>query len=416
MIMDFVREQLATNQFFQGAGLVAVMAALWGWVRGWPRIIWHWTIYHTTVLVEIPNGDPAFEWIEAWLANHQYTRRTARRITASTRRRAGIYDDDDQTRETMLTLAPGNHYVWEGWFKFMVIKRERNTNVEAGGYTGGHGGRKKFFESFTVRMLGRNRQRALDLIEEAKKVAQAQQDKNLITIRKIKYDRWDILTKRSGRDIDTVIMDDFALEGLVEDMSWFFRHYDWYRVRGIPYRRGYLFHGQPGNGKSSLIAALATHFNQDIGFMSLREMNDDEVMDAFADVPANMFLVVEDVDAIFTDRDSEANLSFSGFINGLDGIASSEGRIVIMTTNYRDKLDPAMLRPGRVDREVVFSNASDEQKRRMFARFYPGEDETLARDFAAAACDASMAAVQGHLIKYHSDARAAISNSSTIGQ
>lgn len=67
-------------------------------------------------------------------------------------------------------------------------------------------------------------------------------------------------------------------------------------------------------------------------------------------------------------------MTFSGFLNALDGVASGEERIIFMTTNHPERLDPALIRPGRVDFSVPIDDASPEQARRLFTRFYGYED------------------------------------------
>ena len=66
-------------------------------------------------------------------------------------------------------------------------------------------------------------------------------------------------------------------------------------------------------------------------------------------------------------------MTFSGFLNALDGVASGEERIVFMTTNHAERLDPALIRPGRVDLAELIDDARPEQARRLFLRFYAGE-------------------------------------------
>ena len=75
-------------------------------------------------------------------------------------------------------------------------------------------------------------------------------------------------------------------------------------------------------------------------------------------------------------------VTFSGLLNALDGIRSQEGRILIMTTNHREKLDPAILRPGRADYQVKLNLASHSQLERFYLNFFPNETEN-ARRFAA---------------------------------
>ena len=83
-------------------------------------------------------------------------------------------------------------------------------------------------------------------------------------------------------------------------------------------------------------------------------------------------------------RRYQSSVTFSGFLNALDGVASGEERIIFMTTNHLEKLDPALIRPGRVDLMELIDDASPAQARTLFTRFYeedglgPPELEKLA--------------------------------------
>lgn len=80
------------------------------------------------------------------------------------------------------------------------------------------------------------------------------------------------------------------------------------------------------------------------------------------DAPANSILLLEDVDSMFLQREEtsrQRGISFSGFLNALDGVRSQEGQILFMTTNHREKLDDALLRPGRADVQVKLDYASE---------------------------------------------------------
>ena len=105
------------------------------------------------------------------------------------------------------------------------------------------------------------------------------------------------------------------------------------------------------------------------------------------------------------------HLTFSGFLNALDGVVSSEGRIIFMTTNHLDRLDPALLRPGRVDMRALIDNASTHQIRRMFLRFYERQ-YALADQFVDRVrhTPISTAQLQGHFVFHKQDARAALQN------
>jgi len=194
---------------------------------------------------------------------------------------------------------------------------------------------------------------------------------------------------------------------LLEDAREFLASEKWYAQRGIPYRRGYLLHGVPGGGKSSLVMAVAHELQLPIYMLQLssKEMGDDTLNKLLQfgmhDPPS--ILLLEDVDllhsAVLQRRGTEdkadklqeaveqlqdkqdanreggksqgaSKLSLSGLLNALDGPAATTGRLLFMTTNARERLDPALLRSGRIDYEVEFKEVETEQVERLFMGFY----------------------------------------------
>lgn len=107
-------------------------------------------------------------------------------------------------------------------------------------------------------------------------------------------------------------------------------------------------------------------------------MNDDRLDRELNCAPKNSIILLEDIDGIFVKRESvsrqkrkgECQVTFSGLLNALDGARSQEGSIIFMTTNHIEKLDPALLRPGRCDIRVKLNNASHVQMQNMFSRFF----------------------------------------------
>merc|ERR1719230_362370 len=95
---------------------------------------------------------------------------------------------------------------------------------------------------------------------------------------------------------------------------------------------------------------------------------------------------MEDVDALFgPDRQKndagKSSLTFSGLLNALDGVGGSVGQIFFLTTNHRERLDAALIRNGRVDVHIEFTDATDEQMRGLFLQFYKGASAELASSF-----------------------------------
>lgn len=109
-------------------------------------------------------------------------------------------------------------------------------------------------------------------------------------------------------------------------------------------------------------------------------MDDDGLNQMLNCAPMRSIILLEDIDAIFVERTSvkeesqrKQSVTFSGLLNALDGVRSQEGRILIMTTNHREKLDPALLRPGRADMQIQLNYASEGQMKGLFKKFFPDE-------------------------------------------
>jgi mitochondrial chaperone BCS1 len=83
----------------------------------------------------------------------------------------------------------------------------------------------------------------------------------------------------------------------------------------------------------------------------------------------------------------QSSVTFSGFLNALDGVASGEERIIFLTTNHLDRLDPALIRPGRVDLSTLIDDAVPEQARTLFTNFYGNGNEQAEGEAAVAASD-----------------------------
>jgi mitochondrial chaperone BCS1 len=322
--------------------------------------------------------------------------------------------------------------------------------------------------------------RSLDPIKALLEEAQThylQKSFTTTTIYRANGPGWLPVVSRPSRAIDSVILEPEKKQALLTDMNEYLhpRTRRWYANRGIPYRRGYLFSGPPGTGKTSLSAALAGVFGVDIYVLSLLDpyINEDSLQRLFSSVPSRCIMLLEDVDAAGLNRANDpklskklkteddqpdagtaiplskmvraqglppppptpkAGISLSGLLNAIDGVSSSEGRILIMTTNNPQDLDAALIRPGRVDQHVEFKLPHQPEMREMFLRMYrglgedkfatstpsgvssgekvPSEEElsALATSFSTAFPEGrlSLASIQGYLLMHKRDPKAAV--------
>ena len=272
--------------------------------------------------------------------------------------------------------GPGKHVIR---YKnaFLMVERTRETrSVELGS------GRP--WETVTLTTLRRHRHIVEDdILPEARRLAQQAIEGKLI-VYKPSSTQWERFGEpQRKREIDTVVLDKGVKERIVNDVQEFCQSATWYYNMGIPYRRGYLLHGPPGTGKTSFIKALASHLDYDIATLNLgqRGLTDDRLQHLLSVVPERTFLLLEDADAAFSNRrqtDADgyqgANVTFSGLLNALDGLESSEERILFLTTNKPEEMDAALIRPGRVDVIERLGDATPWQIEQFWDRFYGGLD------------------------------------------
>ncbi|KZV68895.1 P-loop containing nucleoside triphosphate hydrolase protein, partial [Peniophora sp. CONT] len=254
------------------------------------------------------------------------------------------------------------------------------------------------------------------------------------------WENWCMMTRRS---IDTLVLDDDVKIKSLEDVREFLSEESkqWYKDNSLPYRRGYLFHGVPGSGKTTLIHCIANELDRDVCVVTLSAVDDVTLPKLLASTPERAVVIMEDIDVAIQHSKTVANesrsdrsqrddpyarpqdgLTLSGLLNAVDGVTSQNGRILFVTTNKEAALDPALTRAGRLDVHIEFHNAKSEHAARLFRRFYTvkskskagaslSSEETgeLAQVFADAIPDGvlSMAQIQNYLMTFKHDPRAA---------
>jgi mitochondrial chaperone BCS1 len=315
----------------------------------------------------------------------------------------------DRMKILRYTPSQGTHYFrYKGRYLTFTRTQEKET-----GYYGA-----SMREQIFLSCLGRNPQILKDLIQEAQRAYMERDGNKTIIYRGSKPIggasedmEWVRCTSRPPRPLSTVVLDEFQKNMILDDMKEYLhpRTKRWYSNRGIPYRRGYLMEGPPGTGKTSLCFALAGVLQLRIYVASLnsRSITEDSLASLFRDLPRRCIVLLEDIDSagLAAKRTEESKsekskekdenttqeepadgtptppspadnsavnkaLSLSGFLNIIDGVASNEGHILVLTTNHMERLDPALLRPGRVDMVIRFGLADASMIKGIFKAIY----------------------------------------------
>jgi mitochondrial chaperone BCS1 len=348
------------------------------------------------ISVEVRSNDELFRQLTCWL-DQLPSMRSARKLTASI-----DWGEEGVGERVVYSPAPGQHLVrYDG--RLIWLSRVREEKSDRGVPS----------ETITVKILGRDPAVIRALFENVRRSNQRRAATMVRVLMGI-GDCWERVAEKAPRPLASVILPDGAAQATLADMTEFLASRSWYTDRGLPYRRGYLLFGPPGSGKSSLAFALASELGMDLFVLNLAapKLDDMGLALLMRRVSPKGILLIEDVDAAFAERtkatDDASHVTFSGLLNALDGVGSRDGQITMMSTNHIERLDPALIRPGRIDHRLFLGNARRSQAAELFQRFFPESD--LAGAFAERVGDdvLSMAALQQHLVAHRSDPRAAV--------
>ncbi|XP_061950981.1 AAA-ATPase At5g57480-like [Populus nigra] len=220
---------------------------------------------------------------------------------------------------------------------------------------------------------------------------------------------WESVPFKHPSTFETLAMDPAKKGEIMEDLKDFANGQSFYQKTGRAWKRGYLLYGPPGTGKSSMIAAMANYLGYDIYDLELTEVhNNSELRKLLMKTSSKSIIVIEDIDCsinLSNRKKSTANnssigrsycdpemrsgpgvgagdeggnsITLSGLLNFTDGLWSCCGseRIFVFTTNHVDKLDPALLRSGRMDMHV-FMNYCSFPALKILLKNYLGREES----------------------------------------
>ena len=390
-----------------------------------------------TSSIYIEDNDALYSQVMKWVAEQRMTK-VSRDLKAVSKWVSNYQDDDGELDDSDFdVLDEKGIFNFEKWAGNIPPRYEPNYGSDKFYHEGRHfqfSREKKENkwssdddESLVIRCYGRSTQPIKDLLNHVKRWTLSKENKMTSVYRAPAENHgsrmWMCQSSRPSRPMHTVSLDQHQKASIVRDINEYLHPVTarWYASRGIPYRRGYLFHGPPGTGKTSLSFALAGIFGLPVYCISLNEvgLTESELGTLFSQLPRRCIVLLEDIDSAGLRRDdlptglegteiespqSEAAddsengltkitkmdvfpkeskakttmptkslISLSGLLNIIDGAASHEGRVLIMTTNCPEKLDDALIRPGRIDLQIGFTLATHDQIKDIFVRMYSSE-------------------------------------------
>jgi chaperone BCS1 len=371
------------------AAISAITVTLWAvfnsmlnaFIASLPARLWKWFVANITASIVIDKEDPVFGLFGEWVIKQPFAKK------ARTTRL--VYSKID--KKYILSPGYGRYFFqYNGRYGIIIhaMKEEETPNSK----------RVTTSEHYKITMLGRNSHPTLKaLIEETEQLREKDVSRQYIMNWNGNY--WSYLPSKRKRSMTTVYIDPKINKEVVGHIEWFMKNEEWYIIRGIPYRLGILLEGPPGTGKTTYATALAGLFDKPICIANLSSLgSDNAIMNAFASAPHNAIILLEDVDtfpvanarvetaapnsnvqalagilqaAEKSTAEAINPMTLAGLLNAIDGVSASEGRILIMTSNYPEKLDKALVRSGRVDRRVHIGWLPPEEVERMFVTFFP---------------------------------------------
>lgn len=378
-MFESLQSAFASSPLLSGGTTLAVVGILAMWLREVPAKVMAWARHFLVTSLAVDSRDelmfPALvEYMDSREALRRINNFTVRTVRQQSSTYQSLQDELQQGGRPAPVFSPG-----EGFHIFMLdgrlmwMKRE----VTVG---------PAIIEKIALSTFGRNK-RPLEAIVHAAMNQRIERELNRIAV----YvpspynNEWTRARLGNNRKLDSVVLKAGQKEAVLADLNRFFGARERYETLGIPWRRGYLLYGPPGTGKTSLVTALASELLLNVCVLSLASPNvtDEKIGNLLASVPRRSVILIEDVDAFFQQRskaDTGVKVSYSGFINALDGVAAHEGSVVFLTTNHPQLIDEAAIRSGRVDFRMELGLCDRSQLERMFLKFF--DDEGVAARFA----------------------------------
>lgn len=262
------------------------------------------------------------------------------------------------------------------------------------------------------------------IIEKANEIRRKNQDRLLYTNSRggsldSRGHPWESVPFKHPSTFDTLAMDPVKKAEIMSDLRDFADGQAFYQTTGRAWKRGYLLYGPPGTGKSSMIAAMANHLGYDIYDLELTEVHtNSELRKLLMKTSSKSIIVIEDIDCSINltnrkksnksvgvaknssmpnqyntpaggpgpgsmDGDEGGNsITLSGLLNFTDGLWSCCGseRIFVFTTNHIERLDPALLRSGRMDMHIFMSYCSFSSLKILLKNYLGYEDGDIEKE------------------------------------
>ena len=357
-VLEYVRSAFQ-NPVSSGIGLTAIGGAVFYELKSVPGRALYFLEKMFVSSITIDSTTDSFEEFDRWISkklSHRFNK--SLQILPSQN-----YDEGDY-----LSHSIGTFYFMDG---LRVIKARRKREKTNGEYDG----KPLVMDSISISTLSFTNSYFKSLASEI--LNRKQYVEKFVYVLKNGY--WCKKEKISEYNKRNIIMKDGLFDDITYDIKKFIDSKDWYMEMGIPYHRGYLLSGPPGTGKTSFGIAVASKLSLNLYVINLESVSSDEAfVEEVLNTQKNSLIVIEDIDCCEatntrTGNDSprsKTGVSMTALLNVLDGVYTPSGAIFILTTNYPERIDSALIRPGRCDRHIIFEAFSGKDQGRLWNYYY----------------------------------------------
>tara|TARA_B100000497_G_scaffold63612_1_gene71850 strand:- start:1519 stop:2772 length:1254 start_codon:yes stop_codon:yes gene_type:complete len=364
-IQNAIDSALAT-QFFQGGALLAILASI-GY-QSKSAFIWLWTRFIRAIKYSVyidETNDELYTAFSSWYYTN--SPKSFRNVFADIKK-----GDDGQYTVQLSQQFDLNILRYKG--RTLFVNKDRETLENSNAIGNRHLHNYTIYGFFARKIINR-------LLEECCqtkcKEELAHKESKGLRIHFNINSVWDWKRLKRVKTFDGIFFN--KKQELLDDIDNYRKNGLLYESLNISNKRGYLLSGPPGNGKSTIPLAMAKDLGMNIYYVNLSNIvSDGDLQSYMAEVHDNSILVFEDIDVLVGNNSTtrsggtrdNTRVSFSSLLNVLSGVFEPDNCIVVMTTNHPDKLDPALIRSGRVDIHLEIDNPDIGVARQFVTRFY----------------------------------------------
>jgi chaperone BCS1 len=345
---EIVKNQLATNEFFKGGFLLSAIASIGLALKSLIPIVWYRLKRRFTYTVQIESRNNLYALFNQWLRQHHMHKYKC--VIGSIEWQDSQIQDIAKYELSMKNLD-SSFMIWIRQVPvFISTSREK--------FEGAQDSDAQYVDSYVITSLF-----SKSVIENLLKSLIEEKNEEL-TSNKVPMLR--VMT--SGQywsEYGTIVVKQLSKIHNSEkilvynDIKQFLESRTKYEAKGLIWKRGLIFSGPPGNGKTSTALAVANELKLDVHCLNLSNCESDtQLLGLISDIQVKpAMLLVEDIDCSVNGRDQiNDKVNFNTVLNVFDGAFSKDGIVVAFTTNHIEKLDPALIRAGRIDMNIEFSN------------------------------------------------------------